>query len=588
MKRPLFGAVISFALGEVAYLYTGRMIGMGIVFAMLVCCVVLFKRKCAYASSLLVCALFMALGMINISCRHEAPKICSLLADDAADCSDVNAESAYSYDAAADKYEVFTYGSESEDGIAIEGYGRVIDVSNGNNGSNVVVRMMHTDTLQGAFEDVYKLMIYGADDSVEPGMWVSVSGNVRMYSHATNPGGFDMRNYYMADGIYLYMNTPKFSGDALEMTYDNENIIERAYWRYCNYLWKLGRNYGNQFRMFTDEDTADIYCGVLLGDKSGIDADTKQLYRINGIAHILAISGLHISIIGGMLYKLLRRIGLPFLPAGAMAIIILVSYGELTGFASATLRAVIMLCLYLAGEVIGRHYDMLTGLAVALFFILVQSPYHIIDGGTILSFAAMAGVAMGRYILALLNRHKKIRKMKSRHRLLYALCSNLLFSVCVNVITAPVIVRLYYELPLYSLLVNMLVIPLMSIVVVSGIASLTMSYISIRMAEFVILPGEKIFALYEIICEKVMLLPYSSINVGYVAMPIIVIYYIVICILLMTSTKKFGQVFRNVVYKYKHIWLDYRKWKKVYIICNISIILVGVIVCGAMYTSTLR
>ena len=70
----------------------------------------------------------------------------------------------------------------------------------------------------------------------------------------------------------------------------------------------------------TDSDTAAILSGIILGDKSEIATSIRRLYQVNGIAHILAISGLHISLIGGFVYKLIRRIGLGFLPAASLSI----------------------------------------------------------------------------------------------------------------------------------------------------------------------------------------------------------------------------------------------------------------------------
>lgn len=577
MKRPLFWAVISFALGEVAYLYTGRMIGMGMVFAVSVCCVVLFGRKHAYASYLSICVICMLFGIANISYRQKPPEIYGML------------ENGYSASMCfrEESYDVLTYGGELRDSLAITGYGRVVDVKSVKKSgleSNVIVGMCYTDTAGGGFFEEYRIMLYGVSERLEPGMWISVRGTVRAYGGAANPGGFDMYSYYRAKGIYLYMNNAEIIGDiSEELCGTKKSMLMKVYWRYRRYLWKLGTNFNNQFHLFADAHTADMYSGILLGDRSGIDDSLKRLYRINGIAHILAISGLHISIIGGLMYRLLRRLGLPFYIAGIAAIFMIVSYGSLTGFESATLRAVIMLCMYITGEILGRSYDMLTGMAAALFIMLINNPYCITDGGTVLSFAAMFGVVLGLHVISRMNLRKRLKKWKRRHKWMSALFSNFLLALSVNLITAPVIIRLYYELPVYSLFINMLVIPLMSIVVISGLASLAVSYFSLSIAGLVIIPGEKILMLYESICRKAMLLPYNTINVGHVDILVIVIYYAAVCLILMSGTKKFGQIIRTAVYKYRHIWLDYKRWRVISIILKLGILFSGAAVCGALY-----
>lgn len=89
---------------------------------------------------------------------------------------------------------------------------------------------------------------------------------------------------------------------------------------------------------------------------------------------MLAISGLHVSLLGLGLYRLLRRGTGHFLLAGIPTIVLLLAYGYLTGTSVSTVRAVVMCVLFILAEILGRTYDMLTGLALSGLLITVLMP----------------------------------------------------------------------------------------------------------------------------------------------------------------------------------------------------------------------
>ena len=78
-------------------------------------------------------------------------------------------------------------------------------------------------------------------------------------------------------------------------------------------------------------DKAGIYQAMLLGEKSGLDEDVKMRYQMAGMIHILAISGLHISVLGMGLFSLLKKLSLGNVPAGLISLCVILQYGMLTG-----------------------------------------------------------------------------------------------------------------------------------------------------------------------------------------------------------------------------------------------------------------
>ena len=158
-----------------------------------------------------------------------------------------------------------------------------------------------------------------------------------------------------------------------------------------------------------EKKEAGVVSAMLLGDKSMLDEEIKDLYQSNGIGHLLAISGLHISLIGGSLFELLRRLGIRMQVAAGIAILFLILYGQMTGLSVSTNRAVIMTIILLAGRIFLRYYDLLTALSVSSIIILIKQPLRIMDAGFLLSFVTVLGI----YLLVpigkeLFKRYKKI------------------------------------------------------------------------------------------------------------------------------------------------------------------------------------
>ena len=141
-----------------------------------------------------------------------------------------------------------------------------------------------------------------------------------------------------------------------------------------------------------------IIGAIILGDKTDLDSDIKELYSVSGIAHILAISGLHISFIGMAIYRLLRR-RFRFLFSAAVSIPVVLSFGIMSGFGISTIRAIIMFILKIIGEVLGRKYDAITAISLAGLVLLVQNTFVVCNSGFQMSMALDAGTTSNRCIL---------------------------------------------------------------------------------------------------------------------------------------------------------------------------------------------
>lgn len=142
------------------------------------------------------------------------------------------------------------------------------------------------------------------------------------------------------------------------------------------------------------EKEASVMQTLLLGEKEEMDAEVKALYQRNGIAHILSISGLHITLLGMGCYRLLKRLGAPVRVAAAGGAMTLLLYGMMVGMSVSASRAIGMYLLQMLGIFVGRTYDMLTGVGLLAALLVLQQPERLGDVSFLMSFGAVLGICL--------------------------------------------------------------------------------------------------------------------------------------------------------------------------------------------------
>ena len=303
---------------------------------------------------------------------------------------------------------------------------------------------------------------------------------------------------------------------------------------------------------------------LLLGEKEELDAEVKALYQKNGIAHILSISGLHITLLGMGVYRLLKRLGLPVRAAAVGGAMLLLIYGVMVGMSVSASRAIGMYLLQMLGIFVGRTYDMLTGLGMMALLLVLQEPERLCDVSFLMSFGAVLGICILTPVLSGDGRERDAdeelevkgisawpvwlrtvadilgdsayernkyregwRKVayEGIQRMVSAVKGGFAASVGVILFTLPVQLWFFYEIPVYSVLLNLLVLPFMSVVVAGGILSLIPGLGLVGTVDCLILWW------YEWICGRFAQLPGAIWCVGRPEIWQIVCYYVGILLL---------------------------------------------------------
>lgn len=398
--------------------------------------------------------------------------------------------------------------------------GSVYKISESEYGVTVYLKKVYVEKTE-----CKKLIVYAdSAEGIKIGNAVVVKGSFNHFDVARNTGNFDSRFFYMTQGIYgkVKANSIQIADTAYDFS-GNTMYNLRKY--FSNVLNKVCNcKAGPELVEDITKDKDSVFLAMLMGDKSKLEEDVKELYSLSGISHVLAISGLHISIIGMGIYSLMRK-KFRFIISAIVSLIPVLIFGMMSGFAVATVRAITMFALKLIGDVLGRNYDYTTAISFAALWMLLDCPFVLFNSGFQMSFAAIIA------IMLVMEKIKDLLKIENK------ISEKIIGSAIISFIMAPVIAWNYYQLPTYSFLLNLVVVPLMSIVVTSGIFGMLAGGISINLGKILILPGAFVLEVYEFICEKINKVPFANVIVGKPELVTILIFYILFIVLIFILLK---------------------------------------------------
>ena len=330
--------------------------------------------------------------------------------------------------------------------------GEVLSMKDSSYYSNVILEES-TVLYEGEEYFIDGVLLYLSDvSSLEIGDVIAVSGKLSSFSYPRNDGEFNLYNYYKSQGIY-YLVTADENTEA--------DVIAGKSFPLAEWLFDLRERLSEGLceHCYSIKD-AGTMSAIMLGEKEYLDDGLKEAFQISGISHILVVSGLHISLVGMGIYKLLKRL-LGHLPACILSSVFVILYVCMTGFGTSGQRALIMFLVAMLGGFIGRSYDLCSGIGFALICMLIKTPYLFLNSGFVLSYLSV--FAIGTLLPFLEDMSKWAFEKK---------LSGSMAGIAIFWMTLPIVVWNYYEYSLYSLILNLLVLPCMSLLVILGAGGL--------------------------------------------------------------------------------------------------------------------
>lgn len=354
---------------------------------------------------------------------------------------------------------------------------------------------------------------------------VAVKGRLEEIPLPVNLGQFNERVYYYARGIKWYQDE-----DSIKVLKKNFNSFLK--WQdKIKEMWKKG------ISKVVSEDKIGFFESVLLGEKGNLDSSQKVLFQIMGCSHILAISGLHLSIMGGGLLKILQRLSIPFLAAGSISMIAMILYGSLTGSGAAVMRAAIMFSVWIGALLWKRTYDFLSSAALACILLLMKSPLYLYDSSFLLSFGAILGLGIVQPVFFSRKREKGKKTLRKK-------CGKLLSDgvkggIAVWAVLLPMMMYFFYEISVLGILVNLLVLPTAGILLIFGCMG---SFLGmggmIFFGKLAIAPAEMLLEIYLSVGKTIQHIPFAIWITGKPALWKCVCYYVFLILLLCVKSCK--------------------------------------------------
>ncbi len=278
-----------------------------------------------------------------------------------------------------------------------------------------------------------------------------------------NPHDFDYGRYLRNKGIYFeaflenpgeVILHPRNSNSVSLMFLDVQALISR------------------QFHKYLSPRSAGILSALILGEKSEIEESTRSNFANTGVIHVLAVSGLHVGYVSLILITIFGLLRLPHHFQMGSVIAGLLFYVGLTGAAPSVMRASIMASLMIVGTLLERKSDILNILASAAFIILIISPAQLFNIGFQLSFLAVVSIVVLFPIFKNKVSNLSISQTTVFGKLLLPIFDLFLVSLAAQLGTLAITIFYFNKIPIVSLLANIVVVPLIGVIVATGMSFL--------------------------------------------------------------------------------------------------------------------
>lgn len=333
---------------------------------------------------------------------------------------------------------------------------------------------------------------------------IKLSGNYIQPESQRNYKGFDYSEYLKQLKIY---GTIKCKNIKILKENDLNTIILLSN--------KIENDIESKAKRTLDKETSSIFLGIMLGKTQEIDETNKENFRNASMAHILAISGMHITyIIIGVNLTINKLLGKR--KTQILTIIILIFYLFLTNFSPSVTRAVIMGVLMITAKLIYKRNDTITSLSLSLLLSLVYNPYLIKNLGIQLSYGGVLGILLfNNTILKILNK-VKFKKIIS-------------VSISVQIFILPISILQFNNLTPYFLITNLILSFVIGPIVICGFAYIIMVLISAKIAT-IFSPIITLSVGILTFISKIGNLPLSKIYVATPKINSIILYYLILSI----------------------------------------------------------
>lgn len=308
------------------------------------------------------------------------------------------------------------------------------------NSYNATIIKINGETLNTSENTIIYL---DKEQAIDINSITNIKGNVSDISIGKNFMMFNYKNYLRSKKIYATIFCTS-NPVMIEQNYSAFNEITNEFKLYTESMFKNNLNKQN----------SEIVLSMILGDVDYLDSRLYENIKRMGLAHIFAVSGLHIGLLYVSLLYCLRLAGFHRKISWIITWSLLWIYGFLIGLPISIMRTLVMFTFLFGSELLYRKYNSLNAISLAALVLTIINPFWIFDVGFLLSFsAALSLIVFNKYI------YKNIRTknivIKTIHMYLI-----------LQLFTCPIVIYFFNYLPLLGVIYNLLLIPIFTVVLI--------------------------------------------------------------------------------------------------------------------------
>lgn len=296
------------------------------------------------------------------------------------------------------------------------------------------------------------LTIFDKDESFKVGQILTFDASLDEVQY------FTLGEYNSSPHRYGYYYTTTIYASSITQSQMGELSLDEKIRQYVKNI--LSQN-------MSDDNYVEISYAVIFGDKSEISEEISQDYKSAGAVHILAVSGLHVGFIAGLLISLLNKCKLKKIYSFFIIVILLCFYNYLCGFSPSVVRATIMVVVGLIANLFGRRNDMLSTIGLAGLISLLAQPLWALDVGFQLSYFCVISIAL----------LSKSVSMFLKKYILSFIADAFGVSIAISIGTLPILAYMNQSINILSIFINLMTITFFSFLFPLLITSLFISAI---------------------------------------------------------------------------------------------------------------
>ena len=384
-------------------------------------------------------------------------------------------------------------------------------------------------TAQHEIKTRIKIIVHIAVDSsqnivtfLSAGRYIATTTQPNPVPDTHNPGGFNYKEWLFRNEITHQLYLAKGSWAMLPTKKSNQ---------YLQVLQQKIRNHLQQ--NITGKQEKAVAAALLIGYKQDIDSDLMKAYSNTGVIHVIAISGLHLGLIYGLLIGIFSWMPDSIIKkwtAPPIMLLVLWGFALLTGAGPSIIRAAVMFSFIIIATIVKQNSSILNALAASAFFLLLLHPFYLWDIGFQLSYAAVLSIVLYQKNI--------FDSIYFKYKWMQACWQLNAVTLSAQVLTLPLVVYHFHQFPNYFLFSNFIVVPLSSIILYGCLLILPLGSFA-YLGKALSVATSSLISCMNWIIQKMNALPFATTNnLEINTAEVLLFFTIIVCFTLFIQTQK--------------------------------------------------